>query len=130
MQYALWTVLCLIAYGAGLTLLVRVTPRLATHAFEDSLFMGFAALDILGALLAFGAFIVTYGLFSGNIPIKIVDFLMLAGIIIVAIRFSLASLRSRVLPDKTIQVSRIMAGSYGVLLILAALYCIFVLFTS
>ncbi len=91
--------------------------------------MGWAVLDILGAFLAFGAFTVTYGLFNANIPIKIVNFLMLVGVIVVAVRSALISFRSATQP-KTVRVSRILAGSYGIVLVLAALYCIILLFTA
>jgi hypothetical protein len=127
MQYALLTIVSLLAYIGGLVILLRATPRLCFHSFDEGLFMGIAALAVVGALLALGAFIVTYSLFSGNLPIKVLNFFMLVGVLVVGVRLALASFRPRVVTG-TFEASRIMAGGYGVLLVLAALYCIVLLF--
>jgi hypothetical protein len=127
MQYALWTIVSLLAYAGGLVILLQVTPRLCFRSFDEGLFMGLAAVAIIGALLAFGSFVVTYSIFSGDLQVRIVNFLMLVGILMVAIRLSMRSFRPRVLTGM-VEVSRIMVGSYGILLVLAALYCIVQLF--
>ncbi len=127
MQYALWTIVSLVAYVGGLIILLRATPRLCFRSFDEGLFMGFAALAIAGALLSFGSFVVTYSIFSGTLEVKIVNFLMLIGILIVGIRLSMRSFRPRTLTG-TIEASRIMVGSYGILLAFATLYCIIQLF--
>jgi len=91
--------------------------------------MGLAALDILGALLAFGAIVVTYFLFSGNIGVRALDFLLLLGILIVAMRTTLRSFHPR-RTAVTFVASRILAGSYCILLIIAALCYIVLLFIA
>ena len=127
MIYFWWTIACLIAYIAGLVLLMRVTPLLLVRAYDQGLFMAIAAVDILGGIFAFGAVAVTFALFSGNFGVKVLDFLLLVGIVIVGIRMSYRSFRPRV--AKTNRISRIVAGAYCLVLALAALYYLVLLFT-
>jgi hypothetical protein len=100
---------------------------LLPRSFDEPWFMGIAVIDIIGAILAFGAVVITYGLFSGNFAVKVLDFLLLVGILIVAARTSFACLRLR---NGTIvlQTSRILAVSYSLLLAAAACYSIVELF--
>ena len=128
MQYFLWTLASLISYAGGLIILIRVTPMLLVRSYDEGLFMGIAALDILGALLAFGAVVITYGVFSGNFAIKVLDFAFLLGIIIVSVRLAFASFQRRSLTD-TLVASRFIAGGYALFLVVASLYCIVLLFT-
>jgi hypothetical protein len=91
--------------------------------------MGIAALDIFGGLLAFGAIVLTFGLFSGNFPVKFFDFVLLVGILIVATRLSFSSFQPPIITG-TFIASRIIAGSYSVLLAFAALFLMVQLFIS
>ena len=129
MQYALWTLASLIAYAGGLLIIMRVTPLLLPRSFDELRFTGIAVIDIIGAILAFGAVVVTYSLFSGNFAVKVLDFLLLAGIIFVAGRTSLICFRARA-GTQPLLVSRITATGYGLFLVLAAFYYIAQLFTS
>lgn len=129
MQYVLWTFLSLVAYIGGLVIITRATPPLTIRSFDEGLFMSIAALDILGAMLAFGAFIVTYGLYSGNFPIKVLNFFMLLGIAIIAGRLGFTTYRPRS-KVKTQPISRMIVIVYCAFLICIALYCVTLLFTS
>lgn len=128
MQYVLWTLVSLIGYIGGLIILIRVTPMLLVRSYDEGLFMAIAALDILGAILAFGAVVITYGIFTGNLAIKILDFCLLVGILLVCVRQALVSFRPRSIANKPLA-SRIITGGYASFLILASLYCIVLLFT-
>jgi hypothetical protein len=128
MPYFLWTCICLIAYVGGLIVLTKVTPQLLTRSYDDGLFMAIAAGDILGGLLVLGAVALTFGIFSGNIGIRILDFFLLVGVIVVAARLSMRSFRAR--RSRTIGSSRIAAGTYCLALALISLYFIILLFTS
>ncbi len=123
MQYALWVVVSLIAYGAGVYILLRVTPMLIHRRYDEGFFMGIAALDIVGALLAFGGIIIPLLLFSGGIGIRIFAVLLLLVILFVAVRLANRSLRPRITAG-TFRSSRVIAGSYSIFLALASLYYI------
>lgn len=127
MQYVLWTFASLIAYAGGLVVIMRITPLLLRRSFDELWFTGIAVIDIIGAILAFGAVVVTYSLFSGNFAVKVLDFLLLVGIILVAGRTSFTCFQTR-LKGETALISRITAGGYGLFLVLAALYYIAQLF--
>ncbi len=129
MQQFLLTLACLIAYVGGLVILIKITPRLLFLSFDEGLFLGIAAADVFGAILTFGAVGVTFALFNGNIPIRVLDFLLLVGILIVGIRMSLRSFRSPNIKG-TFPVSRVIAGSYCFLLFVTALYLIGWLFVA
>src|SRR6266516_3908969 len=120
MAYVLWTFASLIAYVAGLVLLMKVTPMLLSRAYDEGLFMAIAAGDIFGGIFVFAAVAVTFGLFGGNLGISILDFFLLIGILIVCIRLSYISFRRY--RAKINSLSRIIAGTYCLLLALAALY--------
>jgi predicted transporter len=108
---------------------MRITPLLLPRSFDELWFTGIAVIDIIGAILAFGAVAVTYSLFSGNFAVKVLDFLLLVGIVFVAGRTSVTCFQRR-LSGETALVSRITAVGYGLFLVLAALYYIIQLFTS
>lgn len=127
MQQFLVTLACLIAYAGGLVILVKVTPRLFFLSFDEGMFMGIAAVDVCGAILVFGAVAITFALFNGSLPTRGLDFFLLVGILIVAIRMALRSFRPRGIKG-TFPVSRIVAGSYCLLLCVAAFYLIVWLF--
>jgi hypothetical protein len=126
MSYTLWTFLCLAAYIVGIVLLFFVTPRILRYSYDQPTFTGYAALEIMGGLCVFGAVTITYALFSGSFAIKLLDFLLLIGILIVVIALSYRSFRSR--RSDTIRPTRVIAGVYFLLLILAVLYYLALLF--
>jgi hypothetical protein len=117
----------LVAYIGGLVTIWQVTPRLLGRSYDEGMFMAIAALDIVGALLAFGAVVVTLFLFNGAIGIKILDFILLVGILLLGLRMALFSLRPRLLTN-TVRISRIIACIYCLCLALAALYYIIQMF--
>lgn len=127
MSYVLWTLASLIAYVGGLIILVKVTPLLLTRSYDEGMFMAIAAGDVFGGLFIFGAVTLTFALFSGSFAIRALDFLLLLGIIIVSARLSYTSFRSSMLRKN--RASSIIAGSYCLLLVFAALYYLVLLFT-
>ena len=128
MQYVLWMFACLIGYGAGLFILWKVTPLLIVRAYDEGLFMAIMALDIFGGIFVFGAVAVTFALFSGNIPIRTLDFILLVGILIMGASMSFRSFRPyRV--NGTKFVSRMVAGAYCLALALAAIFYLVLLFS-
>jgi hypothetical protein len=129
MQYVLWTLCCLVAYVGGLMIVARVTPRLLARRFDEGWFMGIAALDILGALLSFGAIFVLFALFSGALAIRILDFLLLVVLGFIAGRLALYSFRGAV-GVKSIQSSRIIAGIFCAFLVFSALFYIIQMFVT
>ena len=129
MQQVLWTLIGLVAYICGLVIIVAVTPRLWKLRFDEGLFMGIAAADVLGGILAFAPIGITFALFNGTFGIKILDVLLLVGIFIVGLRMSLSSFRPRY-KGGAFQLSRILVGCYSFLLMAAAVYSIVLLFVS
>jgi hypothetical protein len=127
MSYFLWVAGSLIAYIGGLVIIWQITPRLLARSYDEGLFMAIAALDIVGALLAFGAVVVTFALFNGAIGIRIMDFILLVGILLLGIRMAWFSFRPRLLAN-TVRVSRVIAGVYCLCLAVAALYYIVQMF--
>lgn len=127
MSDILWTLASLVAYIGGLIILVKVTPLLLTRSYDEGMFMAIAAGDVFGGLFVFGAVTLTFALFSGSFAIRVLDFLLLLGIIIVSARLSYTSFRSSML--RKYRASSIVAGSYCLLLVLAALYYLILLFT-
>ncbi|GAC1389056.1 MAG: hypothetical protein NVS4B11_06610 [Ktedonobacteraceae bacterium] len=121
MQYILWIIVSLVAYVAGVVVLLRITPMLLHRQYDEGLFMGIAALDIFGALLAFGGIVVPLALFSGALGVRILGILLLIGMLFVATRLARLSFRPRTMAD-TFFISRIIAGTYSIFLALAALY--------
>lgn len=127
MQPVVWTVLGLIAYICGLALIINMTPRLLKLSFDEWLFMSIAAADVFGGILAFAPIGITFALFNGAFGIKVLDFFLLMGILVVGLRTALRSFRPRY-QGGTFRVSRILAGSYGLLLLAAAIYSLVYLF--
>src|SRR5258707_11053585 len=127
MQPVLLTVIGVIAYIFGLLIIITVTPRLLKLNFDEGLFMGIAAADVFGGILAFAPVGITFALFNGRFGIKILDFLLLVGILIVGLRMSLRSFRPRY-PAGTFQVSRILAGRQCLFVLGACLLGFCVLF--
>ncbi len=127
MQYVLWVLFSFIAYGAGVYILLRVTPMLLHRQYDEGLFMGIAAMDILGSLLAFGAIVIPLALFNGALAVRILGVLFLIGILFVAARLARRSLQPRIITD-TFRSSRIIAGVYSIFLAVAALYYIVQIF--
>ena len=109
----------LLAYIAGIVIILRIIPQLLTRSYDEGWFMGLAALAIVGALLVFGAFALTYTLFSGSFGARVLDFLLLAGMLFVSLRMMFFSFRPRYAVG-TFRVSRIAAGFYCLLLALAS----------
>lgn len=127
MSPALWTIFGLLAYIAGLGIILNVSPRLYRLAFDDGLFMAIAAADVFGAIFAFGGVGITFAIFNGVFAIKVLDFFLLGGIFIVSIRMTLRSLR----PSSTwgtFRISRILVGAFGIFLLLAAFFSLVFLF--
>ena len=89
--------------------------------------MGYAVAVVAGGILLFVPLGITFALFNGSFGVKIFDFLLLVGIFVVGLRMSLHSFRSRN-TGGTFQVSRILAGSFCLLLLAASVYCIVLLF--
>lgn len=127
MQLALWTLIGLVAYVCGLWIVVTMTPRLMKLRFDGGLFMGIAAADVFGGMLAFAPLAITFALFNGTFGVKILDFLLLVGIFFVGFRMSWRSFRPRS-SGGTFRVSRMLVGSYCLLLLAASIYCIVLLF--
>ncbi len=127
MQFVLWVLVSLVGYAAGVFVLLRVTPMLLRRRYDEGFFMGIAALDIFGALLAFAGIIVPLLLFSGALGIRIFAVLLLLGILFVAVRLALRSFQPRITAG-TFRVSRIIAGSYSIFLVLASLYYVIQIF--
>ena len=127
MQPVVWTLIGLIAYVCGLVIVITMTPRLLKFSYDEWKFMGFAVAVVLGGIMAFVPLAITFALFNGSLGVKIFDFLLLVGIFVVGLRTSLRSFRPRN-AGGTFQVSRILAGSFCLLLLAASVYCIILLF--
>ncbi|HET9922162.1 MAG TPA: hypothetical protein VFQ30_20190, partial [Ktedonobacteraceae bacterium] len=126
MQPLLWTLLCLVAYAGGLVIILKMTPMLFAYEYYEGMFLGVAAADIVGGMLAFGAMVITFGLFSGAFGIRVLDFALLVGIFIVGVSMVRRCLHPRVM--NTHLPSRISAGIYCGLLALIAIVSIVLLF--
>lgn len=127
MQNFLWILVSIVAYGGGLLIIARITPGLLAHSFDELAFMGLAALDILGAILAFGAIVLVFALFNGAFPVRVLNFFLTVGILVVAGRTALYCVRPR---TGTTAVSRALAGGYGFFLSAAAIFYVVQLFVS
>lgn len=127
MQPVVWTLIGLVAYVCGLVMVVTMTPRLWKFNYDEWMFMGYAVAIVFGGILAFMPLAITFALFNGSLGVKIFDFLLLVGIIVIGLRMTLRSFRPR-FASGTFQVSRILAGSFCLLLLAASVYCIILLF--
>ncbi|HEY3993345.1 MAG TPA: hypothetical protein VGM01_10750 [Ktedonobacteraceae bacterium] len=123
------TLACLVAYIAGLILLVRIMPRLIKRAVDDALFIGVAAVAIFGAMLAFGAVGVTFAVFTGGLAVRIADGLLLLILGIVTLRTSIQAFRPRYDSYQSAsRVSRVAVGSFFLLLTVTAIVVLGLLF--
>jgi len=129
MIYILGTLASLVAYVGGLVIVTKVTPQLFSRSFDEGLFVGIAAIDVIGGILLFGAVAVIFALLNGavNLGTRVLDFLLLVGIFIIAARMSFRSFGTRNRAG-TFLVSRVIAGIYSILLAAASVYAIILLF--
>jgi hypothetical protein len=67
--------------------------------------------------------------FNGAFAIRVLDFVLLIGVLIIAVRLAYRSLSSRPLPG-SVPVSRVLVGGYGIFLMLASFFCITQLFVT
>jgi hypothetical protein len=129
MSNVLWILLAIIAYIGGLAVMLRMTPMLLARSFDEGLFMAIAAADILGAILSFGAVVAMYAVFNAAVLVKIVDFVLLVGILFVTGRLALFCLRPRFIAG-TNRVSRVLAGAFCLCLTIASVYYMVQLFVA
>ncbi|HLH61029.1 MAG TPA: hypothetical protein VKV20_05040 [Ktedonobacteraceae bacterium] len=106
-----------------------MTPRLYSLSYDEGLFLAIAAADVVGAIFAFGAVEISFAAFNGAFSIRVLDFVLLLGIFVVSLRVTLRSLR----PHSTwgtFRISRIMAGCFGIFLLLATFFSLVFLFSA
>jgi hypothetical protein len=122
MSNILWILFSIIAYVGGLVILWRTTPQILVRSYDEGMFMVIAALDIIGAILAFAAAVVIYALTPApTVAAKVVDAILLLGILAVSLRLSFFSFRpSPYLHAK--RVSSILSGFFCIFLAIASLY--------
>ena len=128
MSYVLWMLVCLCAYVVGLVILLVATPLLLSRDYDEGFFMAIAAADVFGAMFAFGSVAIILALYSGVFAVRLLDFFLLLGIVIVAFSLTYRCFRSQ----KAAQdhpVSRFVASGYCLFLGLAALFSLGLLFT-
>ena len=123
----LLTVLCLVCYGGGLVALYRVTPMLLKRRYDDVFFMGLAAAIILASLLAFAPVGIIFAFFNSTLAVRIFDFILLLGIVIVVVRIAYRCFRPGYAVE-VIRLSGILAGSYYLLVLGLAVYAIVLMF--
>ena len=120
---------CILAYIGGLILLVKVTPGLIKRAFDEALFIGVAAAAVLGAMLSFGGIGVIYAVANGALVARVFDALLLIILGIIALRTSIGAFRPRYYNSLgTYRASRVMAGSFFLALVVAAVVVLVLLF--
>lgn len=123
------TLISLVAYVVGLILLVRIVPRLVKRSFDEALFIVVAAVAVFGAMLAFGAIGVTFGVFGGHPAVRVLDAILLIVLFIVALRTSFGAFRPRYgIGVGSYRSSRIMAGIFFLIVAVAAIYVLVLLF--
>jgi hypothetical protein len=125
MQPLLITLVCLVAYVCGLVIIVKTSPMLLSSPYYEGMFLGIAAADVIGGILAYGAMVVTFYLFNGAFAIRVLDFLLLVGLFIVGLSMARRSMRPRA---SGYRFSRIAVSLYCGLLALVALFSIVSLF--
>jgi hypothetical protein len=127
MSPVLLTILCLIAYVAGIFIIRYSTSRIVSLQYDEGWFMLIAALDIVGGLLVFAPVGITFALFNAALGVRIIDFIMLAIIIGFSLRLAYRCFRPSSHPDPlrgVVKLSSYIAGGYCVLLIAAAFYAL------
>jgi hypothetical protein len=127
MQPVVWSLIGLVAYVCGLVIVITMTPRVWKFRYDEWKFMGIAIAVVSGGILAFVPLAITFAVFNGSLGVKIFDFLLLVGIFVVGLRMSLRSFRPKYATG-TFHVSRILAGSFCLVLLAASVYCIILLF--
>ncbi|GCE46441.1 hypothetical protein EI42_04479 [Thermosporothrix hazakensis] len=127
MQQVLWTIGAILAYIVGLVVIWIITPKMQRYSIDDPAFMGWAVLDVLGAFLAFACIVVLLLVFDGAMAVRVIDFFLILGIIAVAVRMALSSLRAKYVSG-THRVSRIAAGIYGIFLAVIGIFALVQLF--
>ena len=125
----LLVVLCLAAYGGGLVVLRKVTPLLLKRRFDDVLFMGLAAVLILGSLLLFAHIGVMFAFFNSTTSVRIVDTILLLVMVIVVARITFRCFRPGYKME-VVRLSGILAGSYYLLVLGLAIYVIVLMFVQ
>ncbi|GCF11470.1 hypothetical protein [Dictyobacter arantiisoli] len=129
MSNFLWVLLSIIAYIAGLYIMLKTTPMLLARSYDEGLFMAIAAADILGAILAFGGIVIMYAIFNANVVIRVIDFLLLIGVLLITARLAMFCLRPRYIQG-TNKISRILSGIYCIFLAVASVYYMIQLIVS
>ncbi len=123
------TLCSLAAYVAGSIMLIKIAPVLIKRSFDELLFIGIAAVAILGAMLVFGAVGVIYFVFSGGLTVRGLDVFLLLFLLIMSLRISLTTFRPRYgIGIGTRRFSRVLTGSFFLVLAVAALYVMVLLF--
>jgi hypothetical protein len=125
----LLTVLCLISYGAGLAVLLKVTPLLVKRSFDNVFFMGLAAAVIIGSLLVFAPVGITFGFFNSAFAVRTLDVILLLGIAFVVIRLTYRCFRPSYKME-VIRLSGILAGSYYLLVLGLTAYALLLMFVQ
>ncbi len=129
MPVALIIIIGLIAYVCGLVIIVKATPYVTTHTYDEGAFMGVAILEVLGGIFIFAGVAAPLALLTGSSVAvwggRILAFCLLVGILIVGTRTALHSFRRR---PGTYGLSRALAGTYSLLLLAAAVFCLILLF--
>jgi hypothetical protein len=125
MQPLVITLVCLVAYVCGLVIIVKTSPMLLSSPYYEGMFLGIAAADVTGGILAYGAMVVTFYLFNGAFAVRVLDFLLLVGLLIVGVYLTRRSLRPRASRYRS---SQIVVSLYCGLLVLFAIFSIVSLF--
>ncbi len=122
MSNILWILFSIIAYVGGLVILWRTTPQVLVRSYDEGMFMVIAAIDIIGAILAFAAAVVIYALTPApTVAEKVVDAILLLGILLVSLRLAFFSFRPSPYLHAN-RVSSILSGFFCVFLAIASLY--------
>jgi hypothetical protein len=122
MSNILWILFSIIAYVGGLAIMWRTTPQILVRSYDEGMFMVIAAVDIIGAILAFAAAVIIYALTPApTVAEKVVDAILLLGILFVSLRLSIFSFRPSPYLHAN-RVSSILSGFFCVFLAIASLY--------
>ncbi|HVB71929.1 MAG TPA: hypothetical protein VNE38_00090, partial [Ktedonobacteraceae bacterium] len=108
-------------------LLLKVTPLLLRHNFDEGYFMGLAAADIFGGLLVFGPVGVIFAENNGTLTARVFDVIMLLIIGIVSLRIAYRSFRPHYMMN-VLRVSGIVVGGYFLLLLVLTIYALVLMF--
>nr|BBH95960.1 hypothetical protein KTA_41590 [Thermogemmatispora argillosa] len=129
MSTFLFILLGLLVYIVALVILARATRRLRYYRIDEAGFLGMAALDIVAGILLFSAVATPLVLLTGStvetIEGRALSILLLLGIVLVA---GGTAWRSLGWSPSAQTLSRLLAGLYCLLLIVAALVCMVLIF--